>query len=43
MFQPDADFSELSLHEPTPEEKEEAEVLKNQGILYVSTLNSYKS
>ncbi|XP_052256795.1 small glutamine-rich tetratricopeptide repeat-containing protein beta-like isoform X2 [Dreissena polymorpha] len=27
----DADFTELSLHEATPEEKEEAEILKNKG------------
>ncbi|WAR23328.1 SGTB-like protein, partial [Mya arenaria] len=27
----DAEFSELSLHEASPEEKEQAEVLKNQG------------
>ena len=30
-MQPESDFSTLSLHEPTPEEKEKAEKLKNEG------------
>lgn len=30
-LQPESDFSTLSLHEPTPEEKEKAEKLKNEG------------
>ncbi|XP_034313302.1 small glutamine-rich tetratricopeptide repeat-containing protein beta [Magallana gigas] len=29
--EPESDFSTLSLHEPTPEEKEKAEKLKNEG------------
>jgi len=32
-FQTDAEFSELSLHEASPEEKEQAEGLKNQGMV----------
>lgn len=28
---PEAEFDSLSIHEPTPEEKEEAELLKNKG------------
>lgn len=32
LIQPESDFSTLSLHEPTPEEKEKAEKLKNEGI-----------
>lgn len=32
VLQTDSEFAELSLHEATPEEKEEAEGLKNKGM-----------
>ena len=38
LFQADSDFSTLSLHEATPEEKEEAEKMKNKGSLTLCIL-----
>lgn len=37
VWQTDAEFSELSLHEATPEEKEEAEGMKNKGRQLITT------
>ncbi|XP_046563966.1 small glutamine-rich tetratricopeptide repeat-containing protein alpha-like [Haliotis rubra] len=35
--EPDSDFASMSLHEPTPQEKEEAERLKNKGNDFMKT------
>ena len=40
FLQPEAEFDSLSIHEPTPEEKEEAELLKNKGNLLYYTCHS---
>ena len=41
--QTDAEFSELSLHEATPAEKDEAENMKNKGLCWCLGVESFIS
>ena len=41
IFQAEQDMSSLSLHEPSPEEKDEAERLKNKGKIYIDSLKNF--
>jgi hypothetical protein len=34
FLKPESEFSTLSLHEPTPEERDQAEKLKNEGTYH---------